>query len=61
MALEVSEWHGFNKKVLSAMPIESGFEEERKTIESIIDGHISDRINSTVLKLLAKTDPHYQS
>lgn len=23
LALEVSEWHGFNKKVLSAMPIEN--------------------------------------
>jgi len=27
----------------------------------IIDGQISDQINNTVLKLLAKTDPHYQS
>lgn len=43
------------------MPIESGFEEERKTIESLIDGQISDRINSTVFEVIIKTDPHYQS
>lgn len=61
LAHEVSEWHGFNKKVLSAMPIENEMQEERKVIEGLIDGEITDQINNTVLKHLAKTDPHYQN
>jgi hypothetical protein len=58
--LEVSEWHGFNKKVLSAIPIENGMEEERKVLEQLIDGTITDEINNTVVKYLRKTDPYYQ-
>ena len=61
LALEVSEMHGFNKKVLSAIPIESEMEAERKVLEDIIDGKITDQINNTVLKHLAKTDPYYQT
>lgn len=53
--------HGFNKKVLSAIPIENGLEAERKVLEDIIDGKLTDQINKTVLHHLAKTDPHYQT
>lgn len=35
-------------------------EEERKIIEGLIDGHITDQINNSVLKHLGKTDPYYQ-
>lgn len=35
--------------------------EERKIIEGLIDGEITDQINNTVLKHLAKTDTHYQN
>lgn len=42
------------------MPIENEMQEERKVIEGLIDGEITDQINNTVLKHLAKTDPHYQ-
>lgn len=53
--------HGFNKRVLSAIPIENEMESERKVLEEIIDGKITDQINNTVLKHLAKTDPYYQT
>jgi len=36
LALEISEMHGFNKKVLSTIPIESELEAERKILEDII-------------------------
>ena len=36
-------------------------QEQRKIIEGLIDGEITDQINNTVLKHLAKTDPHYQT
>ena len=61
MALEVSEMHAFNKKVLSAIPIENEMEADRKILEDILDGKITDQINNTVLKHLAKTDPYYQT
>lgn len=36
-------------------------ENDRKVLEDIIDGKLTDQINNTVLKHLAKTDPHYQT
>lgn len=42
LALEVSEMHGFNKKVLSAIPIESEFEEDRKILTGLIEGNLCD-------------------
>jgi hypothetical protein len=59
LALEVSEMHGFNKKVLSNIPIEAEFEERRSTLANIIEGKFADEIHNRVLKSLAKTDPHY--
>lgn len=51
---------GFNKKVLSAIPIESEYEEDRKILAGLIEGNLCDEINNTVMKNLAKTDPYYQ-
>lgn len=59
LALEVSEIHGFNKKVLASIPIEAEFEAERKILSDIIEGEFASNINNAVLKLHAKTDPHY--
>lgn len=42
------------------MPIESEMQEERKIMEGLIDGEITDQIVNTVMKHLAKTDPYYQ-
>ena len=42
LALEVSEMHGFNKKVLSNIPIEAEFEERRSTLANIIEGKFAD-------------------
>jgi hypothetical protein len=36
-------------------------QEERKIIEGLMDGQVTDQINNTVVKHLAKTDPHYQA
>jgi hypothetical protein len=36
LALEVSEIHGFNKKVLASIPIEADYEAERKILADII-------------------------
>ena len=36
-------------------------EEERKVLETILEGKLLDDVNGIVLKKLAKTDPHYQS
>lgn len=60
LALEVSEMHGFNKKVLASIPIEAEMENERKVLETILEGKLLDDVNGIVLKKLAKTDPHYQ-
>lgn len=41
LALEVSEIHGFNKKVLDSIPVEPGFENDRKTLSTIISGEFA--------------------
>lgn len=59
LALEVSEMHGFNKKVLASIPIENAYESERKILADIIEGNFADEIHNIFLKSYAKTDPHY--
>ena len=60
LALEVSEMHGFSRRVLEGIPIEEGFENDRKILSDIIEGEFTCRINSLVLQKQARTDPHYQ-
>lgn len=38
LALEISEIHGFNKKVLDAIPVEPEFEAQRKVLSEVISG-----------------------
>lgn len=59
LALEVSEINGFNSKVLEAIPVEPGFENERKVLNNIISGEFTSEVNNLVLRLEGKTDPHY--
>ena len=59
LALEVSEMHGFSRRVLEGIPIEEGWEEERRMLGEIIEGEFTCRINSLVLQKQARTDPHY--
>jgi 26S proteasome regulatory subunit N2 len=59
LALEVSEIHGFNKRVLASIPIEAEYEAERKILADIIEGDFASNINNQVLKLHSRTDPHY--
>lgn len=61
LALEVSEMHGFNAKVAEAIPIEVGFEKERRDLIFILDGRFKEDLHRAYLKNYAKTDPHYQN
>mgnify|MGYP000962591936 FL=1 len=61
LALEVSEMHGFNSKVAKAIPIEVGFEKERRDLIFILDGRFKEDLHRAYLQNFAKTDPHYQN
>lgn len=57
--MEISEIHGFNKKVLANIPIEAEFAPQREILTQIIEGKLADELENKVLKTQAKTDPHY--
>ena len=59
LALEVSEMHGFSRRVLEGIPIEVEWESDRKILSDIIEGEFTCKINSLVLQKQARTDPHY--
>lgn len=53
--------NGFNLKVANAIPIEVGFEQQRKNLMHILEGKFKDEVQGVFLKKYAKTDPHYQT
>jgi len=42
--LEISEIHGFNKKVLANIPIEAEFAAQREVLAQIIEGKFADEL-----------------